>query len=129
MPNFKDMIMTIEKLASLAKYALIASKYQEDKAYLTIGLCNESILIKTKFSKLTLDNDETVLPRQSNVEEAQEKAYKVRINICQLNQVFTGIALIKPTGATCSIRHEENVCFHFQTDLISFKVILPDYSE
>lgn len=121
--------MTIEKLASLAKYALIASKYQEDKAYLTIGLCNESILIKTKFSQLTLEDDANVLPRQSHVEEGQDKAYKVRINIFQLNQVFAGIALIKPTGATCSLRHEENVCFHFHNDLTSFKVMLPDYSE
>lgn len=121
MPNFKKIGSTIEKLASLANYAVISGKQLNKKAYFTIGLCNESISIKSKYSNLDLNN--TVVSPNDN-DEAQ---YKVRIDIRKLNQVFNALNSIKPRTISASISHENSVCFQFSHEYTNFTIILPNH--
>lgn len=111
----------------MAQFAIITAKRQADSgANFSISLCNETISIKSKYNNLKLNDAANINGGGSGGEDCK---YKIRIDIRKLHSVFSALSSIKPTTIYASIGHESVICFYYLNDLISFKIVLPNYDQ
>lgn len=123
LPNFRQLSPIIERTATLAQFALIVGKRTPDnKGSFSVGLLNDFMSAKSKFCRLALHENGS-----SPDELVNDNAFKVRIDIRRLNQVFGAMTSIKAAQTRCSIRNGSAICFDFYNEFVSFRITLPNY--
>ncbi|UXI18658.1 hypothetical protein NH340_JMT04601 [Sarcoptes scabiei] len=127
LPPFKQISSAIESLSSMSQYAIFSSKViNPSKAYVAIGVCSDSMIIKSKFSDLEIYSQKQV-NSENNSAFADQCIYKARIDIRRLNQALIALANFKPTAIIFQISNEKAICMHFFNDMANFKIILPHF--
>lgn len=120
LPNFRQLTPILERTSTLAQYAIVIGKRTPDnKATFSVGLLNDYMSAKTRFTRLTLHDDPN--------NPVNDNGVKIRIDIRRLTQVFNAMASIKSAQTRCSIRHNSAICFDFFNEFISFRITLPNY--
>ena len=116
----------------MAQFGIVSGKYDPDnrnKAHFTIGLVNDSISIKSKFTRLDLNTEADIDEEEEDDDDVVQRLYKIRIDLRRLHQVFSAISMIKPNAITCSISHQNGISLHFYHQMCSFKLTLPNIAE